>query len=81
MIRSLKPFLLTIRYPLGCGDLKQIRDAEKNVLLIVAESQIVGEITLKMWDGPIPERFGLYSVDELIANAARLKSRLNDWDV
>jgi hypothetical protein len=81
MIRSLKPFLLTIRYPLGWGDLKQIHDAEGNLLLSVAESQHVGEITLEMWDGPIPERFGLYSVDELIANAASLKSMLNDWDV
>src|SRR5262249_1104078 len=31
-IHPLKPFLLTIEYPLGWGSLKQIRDAEEKIL-------------------------------------------------
>jgi|SRR5215813_8810671 len=70
-IHPLNPFLLTVEYPLGWGGLRQIRDAEEKILLIVPESQRVGKMVLKTWDSALPKRFGLHSVDEILDRDAR----------
>jgi len=80
-IHPLNPFLLTIEYPLGWGGVKQIRDAEKKILLIVPETQRVGKMVLKLWDSPLPKRFGLRSVDEILDRDARRRSIVEAWEV
>lgn len=80
-INPLKPFLLTIEYPLGWGGLKQIRDAEEKILLIVPENQRVGKMILKLWDGALPKCHGLRSVNEILDRDARRRSIFEGWDV
>jgi hypothetical protein len=80
-IHPLKPFLLTIEYPLGWGGLKRIRDAEEKVLLIVPESQRIGKIVLNSCDGEFPERYGICSVSEILARDARRGTIIESWNV
>jgi len=70
-IHLTKPFLLTIGYSLWRGGFKQIRNAEEKTLLLVPESQCVGEMVLKTWDGALPKRHGLRSVGEILDRDAR----------
>lgn len=76
-----KPFLLTIEYPLGWGGLKQIRDAEEKILLIIPEHQRVGKMVLRLLESALPKRCGLRSVDEILERDARRRSIIEDWDV
>jgi hypothetical protein len=80
-IHPLKPFLLTIEYPLGWGGLKQIRDAEEKILLIVPEHQRVGKMVLKLSESALPKRCGLRSVDEILERDAQRRSIIEGWDV
>jgi hypothetical protein len=80
-IHPLKPFLLTIEYPLGRGGLEQIRDAEEKILLIVPKSQRVGKIVLKRWDTALPKCYGLRSIDEILDRDARRRSIFETWKV
>ncbi|MCI0392385.1 MAG: hypothetical protein MOB07_26935 [Acidobacteria bacterium] len=74
-IHPLKPFLLTIEYPLGWGGLKQIRDADEKILLIIPEYQRLGEVILKRWNDDLPPRAGISSVEEI------LKRDFRSWKI
>lgn len=79
-IQPLKPFLLTVQYPLD-RDYIDIRNTENKILLLVSKCQQIGKMILKKWSGDLPPKSGISSIEGILEHDNWQRSIYQDWEV